>query len=193
MIAPRRARAPVQNKRRSMMTFHSPAEQFAFLRKSGTQAKLDYLLDHIEIADVLQRYGQCVDMRDFEQLRTCYVDEIEVDHSPTIGMGRMRISADRWCEMAEKFHSQLDGDEHILIPQNVVINGDTAFCHVLVHAHHFYRQANGSPFQTLVGTYDLDFTRTEHGWKICRSIQGMSWSEGNWQFHTDIKESLVEV
>jgi hypothetical protein len=44
-------------------------------------------------------------MREFEQLRTCYVDEIEVDHSPTIGMGRMRVSANRWCVMAETFQS----------------------------------------------------------------------------------------
>ena len=175
-----------------MHTFKTTSEQFAFLRRAGTEARLGYVLDHIEITDVLQRYGQCVDTRDFELLRTCYVDEIEVDHSPTIGMGRMRISADRWCELARKFHSQLDGDEHILIPQSLVINGDMASCHVLVHAHHFYRGANGSPFQTLVGTYDLAFQKTEDGWKICRSIQGMSWTEGNWQFHNEIRDSLAD-
>jgi len=176
-----------------MNTFKTTAEQFAFLRNAGTEEKLDYFLDYVQITDVLQRYGQCVDMRNFDLLRTCYIDEIEVDHSPTIGMGRMRISADRWCALARKFHSQLDGDEHILIPQSIVINGDTAFCHVLVHARHFYRAANGSPFQLLVGSYDLAFKKTEDGWKICQSTQGMSWTEGNWQFHTDIKDSLPEV
>lgn len=176
-----------------MGTFKTTSEQFGFLRTAGMEEKVNYFLDYLEITDVLQRYGQCVDMRDFDLLRTCYVDEIEVDHSPTIGMGRMRIKADTWCELARKFHSQLDGDEHILIPQSIVINGDTAFCHVLVHAHHFYRGANGSPFQMLVGTYDLGFVKKDDGWKICQSIQGMSWTEGNWQFHNDIKESLEEV
>ena len=176
-----------------MKAFHTTREQFTFLRGAGVEEKLNYVLDYLEITDVLQRYGQCVDMRDFVTLRTCYVDEIEVDHSPTIGMGRMRVTADTWCAMADKFHSQLDGDEHILIPQGIVINGNDAFCHVLVHAHHFYRAANGSPFQTLVGTYDLGFVKTDDGWKIYRSIQGMSWTEGNWQFHNDIKDSLAEV
>lgn len=176
-----------------MPNFETTAAQMAHLERAGIEEKVGYLLDHVQITDVLQRYGQCVDMRDFARLRTCYVDEIEVDHTPTIGMGLMRISADRWCRLADRFHSQLDGDEHILIPQSIVINGATAFCHVLVHAHHFYRQANGSPFQTLVGTYDLGFVKTDDGWKICRSIQGMSWTEGNWQFHTDIKDSLAEV
>jgi len=176
-----------------MAYFNTTAAQMAYIEKASLEEKVSYLLDHVQINDVLQRYGQCVDMRDFTLLRTCYTDEIEVDHSPTIGMGLMRIPADRWCALADKFHSQLDGDEHILIPQSIVINGDSAFCHVLVHAHHFYRQANGSPYQTLVGTYDLGFKKTADGWKICRSIQGMSWTEGNWQFHSDIKESLASV
>lgn len=176
-----------------MKTFKTTAEQYAALRSAGMEGKVNYVLDYIESADVLQRYGQCVDMHDFDLLRTCYTDEIEVDHGPTIGMGHARVSADKWCELARKFHSQLDGDEHILIPQSVVINGDTAFCHVLVHAHHFYRAANGSPFQMLVGTYDMGFVKTADGWKICRTIQGLRWSEGNWQFHSDIMASLSEV
>ncbi|WP_110693544.1 nuclear transport factor 2 family protein [Salinicola halophyticus] len=176
-----------------MATFETTAEQMTYLRSAGVEEKVNYLLDHVQITDVLQRYGQSVDTHDFKLLRTCYVDEIEVDHSPTIGMGRMRLSSDRWCDLADRFHSQLDGDEHILIPQSIVINDDKAFCHVLVHAGHFYRNANGSPFQTLVGSYDLDFTKTKDGWKICQSTQGLSWTEGNWQFHSDIKDSLSDA
>ncbi|WP_060711629.1 nuclear transport factor 2 family protein [Pseudonocardia sp. HH130629-09] len=178
----------------SERTDSAPATpQPAHLSQASLEEKITYLLDRVQIADVVQRYGECTDMRDFARLRTCFVDEIEVDHSPTIGMGRMRVSADRWCELAEEFHSQLDGDEHMLIPQTMTVLGDTASCHVLMHAHHFYRQANGSPFQTLVGTYDMDLVRTDEGWKISRSIQGVHWSEGNWQFHSDIADSLTDV
>ncbi len=176
-----------------MRNFKTTAEQFAFLRQAGTEEKLDYLLDHIQISDVLQRYGQAIDTRNFDLLRTCYVDEIEVDHSPTIGMGRMRIKADRWCELARKFHNQLDGDQHMLTPQSMVIRGDEAVCHVLMHARHFYRAANGSPFELMIGTYDLAFKRTEDGWKICESVQKLTWTEGNWQFHTDITNSLADA
>ncbi|MFF1696488.1 nuclear transport factor 2 family protein [Streptomyces sp. NPDC058257] len=173
------------------MKNHASAHgQMMHLETASLEEKVTYLLDRAQIIDVTQRYGECVDMRDFKRLRSCYTDEIEVDHSPTIGMGRMHISADRWCEMADKFHSQLDGDEHMLIPQSIIINADTATCHVLVHAKHFYRNANGSPFEALIGTYDLGFAKTADGWKISRSIQGIRWTEGNWQFHTDIKESL---
>lgn len=138
----------------------------------------------------VQRYGQATDTHDFDLLRTCYGDEIEVDHSPTIGMGLMRVSANKWCQLAKQFHTQLDGDEHIMIPQSIVINGDAASCHVLMHASHFYRKANGSPYQSLVGTYDLDLVRTNGGWKIIKSVQGVRWTGGNLQFHNDIKDSL---
>ncbi|WP_110597594.1 nuclear transport factor 2 family protein [Salinicola lusitanus] len=175
-----------------MAEFATTAAQFAFLQKAGTEDRVSYIIDYLEITEVVQRYGRSVDMHDFELLRTCYGDEIDVDHSPTIGMGQMRISADKWCAMAKRFHSQLDGDEHILIPQGIVINGETAFCHVLVHARHFYRGANGSPFQILVGSYDLSFKKTDDGWKISESTQGMRWTEGNWQFHEEIKASLAE-
>lgn len=100
------------------------------------------------------------------------------------------VSADKWCALAKQFHEQLDGDEHILVPQGIVIEGDTASCHVLMHASHFYRAADGSPYQALVGTYDLRFARSAGGWKITESVQGVRWTEGNWQFHNDIKGSL---
>jgi len=175
-----------------MLTNLNTATQLLGLRKATTDEKLDYILDYLAITDLVQRYGQGTDTHDFQLLRTCYGDYIDVDHSPTIGMGRIRVSADKWCALADKFHSQLDGDEHVMIPQSLVIDGDNAGCRVLMHASHFYRNAAGSPYQTLVGSYNFKFVRTDDGWKIAESIQGVTWTEGNWQFHNDIKESLGE-
>ena len=166
------------------------AENFASIRKAGLEAQIQFLLDHTEITDVVTRYGQSVDMHDFARLRTCYTDEIEMDHKPTTEIERTHFTADEWCALAEKFHTQLDGDEHILVPQGIVVNDDTASCHVLMHANHFKRDAKGGPFQSLIGSYDLEFKRTSDGWKICKSTQQIRWSEGNWQFHTDIAKAL---
>ncbi|MBP2299721.1 nuclear transport factor 2 family protein [Azospirillum picis] len=170
--------------------FSTTAEQLNRLRGAGLDEKVTYLLDHIAITDLVQRYGQGTDTHDFDLLRTCYGDEIEVDHSPTIGMGRMRVSADKWCRLAKEFHGRLDGDEHIMIPQGIVIDGDRASCRVLMHASHFYRAANGSPYQSLVGSYAFKFVRADDGWKIAESVQQVAWTEGNWQFHNEIKDSL---
>lgn len=172
--------------------FNETSAQIAHMRDAGLDEKVTYLLDYIAVTDLVQRYGQATDAHDFVKLRTCYGDTIEVDHEPTIGMGRMTVSADKWCQLADKFHSQLDGDEHVMIPQSILIDGDTASCHVLMHASHFYRAANGSPNQTLMGGYDLKFLRIEAGWKITESVQSVGWAEGNWQFHHEIAASLGE-
>jgi ketosteroid isomerase-like protein len=163
---------------------------FLSLRAASLEDKLQFLLDRAEIADVIVRYGQSVDMHDFAMLRTCYTDTIEMDHEPTTNMGRRIFDADEWCRLAKAFHTQLDGDEHILVPQSLAIDGDIAHCHVLMHANHFKRDTKGSPYQALIGSYDLTLKRTPDGWKIASSVQKVRWSEGNWQFHSDIAATL---
>jgi ketosteroid isomerase-like protein len=170
--------------------YQNALENFAAIRNGTIEEQVRFLLDHAEITDVVTRYGQCVDMHDFVLLRSCYTDSIEMDHEPTTDMPRKVFTADEWCRLAERFHTQLDGDEHILVPQSIVVEGDVARCHVLMHANHFKREAKGGPYQSLIGSYDLGFRRTDDGWKIASSVQRVRWSEGNWQFHTEIARSL---
>ena len=166
-------------------------DSFTAIRRSTLEEQVRFLLDRAEIADVITRYGQSIDTLDFKMLRTCYVEHIDMDHEPTTNMARKVFSADEWCRLAQQFHTQLDGDEHILIPQTIVLDGDRAQCHVLMHANHFKRDVQGSPYQALIGSYDLTLQRTEDGWKIAGSVQSVRWSEGNWQFHSDIARSLA--
>ncbi|WP_294393791.1 nuclear transport factor 2 family protein [uncultured Sphingomonas sp.] len=55
------------------------------VRGAGPDEKMDHLPDYIAITDLVQRYRQGTDTHDFDLLRTCYGEDIEVDHSPTIG------------------------------------------------------------------------------------------------------------
>nr|WP_314546036.1 nuclear transport factor 2 family protein [uncultured Massilia sp.] len=171
--------------------YDNAMENFAAIRSAPLEAQVRFLLDYAEITDVVTRYGQCIDTHDFETLRSCYTDQIEMDHRPTTNMPRQVFAADEWCRLARLFHTQLDGDEHILIPQSIVVNGDAAACHVLMHANHFKRDTQGGPYQALIGSYDLTLVRTDDGWKISSSVQLVRWSEGNWQFHTEIAKSLA--
>lgn len=170
--------------------YKNTSENFAAIRQAPLEDQVRFLLDYAEITDVITRYGQCVDTHDFKGLRSCYTDYIEMDHQPTTDMEKKVFPADEWCRLAQLFHTQLDGDEHILIPQSILVNGDSAQCHVLMHANHFKRDAKGGPYQSLIGSYDLTLQRTEDGWKIASSVQLVRWSEGNWQFHTEIAKSL---
>jgi hypothetical protein len=97
--------------------------------------------------------------------RSCYADEIELDLRAAVDLDRTHYTADEWLEMVKRFHTQFDGAEHLLMPEGIHVDGDTATCYVNLNASHFKRTANG--------------------WKISKGTQTMRWGEGNWQMHTD--------
>jgi hypothetical protein len=43
-----------------MPEFENTSDQMTYLESAGLDEKVAYLLDHVQITDVLQRYGQCV-------------------------------------------------------------------------------------------------------------------------------------
>ncbi|MFC3125268.1 nuclear transport factor 2 family protein [Pseudoroseomonas globiformis] len=173
-----------------MTVFNSTAEQLNHLRRAGLGKQVNDLLDRVAIADLVKRYGQGIGAHDLRLLGTCCGDGIEVDHSPTSRMGRPRVSAEGWRQQAEEFGAHAAGDEHILLPQTIVIHGDTASCRVLLHPGHFFQRTTGLPHQTLVGTYELRFVLQEDGWKIVGSAQGLSWQEVDWQFPAAFRNTL---
>lgn len=171
----------------------SSVENFASVRAGDVEARVQLLLDRAEVADVVSRYAQGIDTRDFALLRTCYTDEIEMDFSPTVvGMTRTHFRADEWVEMVSRFHSQFDGTEHILVPEGIDVDGDSARCYAVMHASHFKRDAKGSPHHLIAGSYDMTFMRTADGWKMSKASQVVRWVEGNWHNHAEASKALQE-
>lgn len=162
--------------------------------RSGTlEAKVDLLLDREEISDVIKRYAQSIDTRNFELLRTCYTEKIDMDFRATVpGLNRTGLDVDEWIQMVSRFHSQFDGTEHVLIPEGIDIDGDEARCYVIMHASHFKRGAVGDPHHLIVGSYDVGLKRTSDGWRMHRVGQTVRWVEGNWDSHLSATKAVME-
>lgn len=170
----------------------SSVENFASARAGDIEAKMQLLFDRAEIADVVRRYAQGIDTRDFDLLRTCYTDEIEMDFRPTVpDLDRTHFTVDEWVEMVSKFHSQFDGTEHILIPEGIDVNGDSASCYAVMHASHFKKDSHGAPHHLISGSYSMEFTRTTNGWKMCKASQVVRWVEGNWYNHIEASKNVM--
>lgn len=166
---------------------------FAAVRHADLQAKVQLLADREEIADVVRRYAQAIDTRDFDLLRTCYTDEIDMDFRPTVvDLDRTHFHVDEWVEMVGKFHSQFDGTEHILVPEGIDVNGDEATCYAVMHASHFKRAAQGGPHHLISGSYSMTFARTADGWKMSKASQEVRWVEGNWFNHVQASKAVME-
>ena len=144
------------------------------------EARLQYLLDREEIAQVIVNYGYAFDMRDWALHRSVFTDEIEMDFSASIGDGLVTMAADDWVDAVRPFFEALDGTQHIAMPLAIEIDGDDAYVRSMLHAQHYLPNNRGGAVQTMVGYYDNWLVRTDDGWKIRRMVQHIAWNEGNW-------------
>ena len=129
-------------------------------------AKLQLLLDRVEISDVQLRYATGLDSRDWSLFRSCFVDEIETDFTSVFGGDPRKVSAERWTEAARRSLSGLKATQHMITNHVITIAGDDATCIAYVQARHFLPNDSGDSTQTMFGYYTNRFIRTSAGWKI---------------------------
>ncbi|GFE63528.1 nuclear transport factor 2 family protein [Litoreibacter roseus] len=144
------------------------------------EAQLQMLVDREEIGQVIVNYGLAFDMQDWVLHRSVFTDEIEMDFSASIGDGLVTMQADDWVSAVQPFFANLEGTQHIAMPLIIEIDGDEAYVRSLLNASHHLPNTCGGAVQTMVGYYDNWLVRTEHGWKIRKMIQHITWNEGNW-------------
>ena len=102
----------------------------------------------LAIQDVMTRYAAGVDDRNMELYRACFADEVEI-----VGFGGdPSIDADKWVkDVAHKLEA-FSATQHMLGPQLVTVDGDSAFTRTDVQAIHFLKNKPDSML-TLWATY----------------------------------------
>ncbi|MEZ5274073.1 MAG: nuclear transport factor 2 family protein [Ilumatobacteraceae bacterium] len=137
------------------------------------------LADRLAVEEVLYRFADGLDRRDWAQYRAVFTDEIDLDYSsyrPTsIGTsGRLTTG---W--RAAALFPGLDATQHTITNPIVELDGDRASHPPYVRADHVYVGAPGGDIYTLGGYYDDGLVRTDGGWRIHRKSLHMRWQEGN--------------
>ena len=125
------------------------------------------LSDHVEIGQVLQRYGRALDAKKYEQLELVFADDAEIDY-------RIGAQATRgpWRENREMFSRFLDVfayTTHLISPAFVELDGDRARAETkLVAVHGFETLAGATGTWIVFGAYDDELARTPAGWRVRR-------------------------
>jgi len=123
----------------------------------------DPATDRFAAQDVIIRYAACLDDRDFDTYRGCFVDDVELH-----GFGPDPIrGVDAWMAFVEKTLANFSATQHLLGPPRVELDEDTARMRTDLQAQHFLREPQGRIF-TLWGTYLTSLVRERSGWKIRR-------------------------
>jgi 3-phenylpropionate/cinnamic acid dioxygenase small subunit len=123
--------------------------------------------DHVEIAQLLQRYGRALDDRRFADLDALFAADAEVDYQ--IGDTTTRGP---WREVGGTFPRFLDVflyTTHLISPPVLELRGDEASADSrLIAVHGWERLAGGRGAWFVFGVYRDTLVRTPEGWRIRR-------------------------
>jgi 3-phenylpropionate/cinnamic acid dioxygenase small subunit len=127
------------------------------------------------VCDVLYRFAEGIDLRDWEQCRSAFTDEIDVDYSSHRPGSAGRMAADAWVERAARRFATIDATQHTMSNPRVRIDGDAAVCTMYVVAHHHHRGRS----YTVGGRYADVLTRDAGEWRINRLALHVWWTHGD--------------
>jgi hypothetical protein len=127
-----------------------------------SEAAIQWLVDRDEIRDVILRYAQCVDRRDFSTLESCFTPDVEGDFG-----GEWRSGRDGLIEFISGvvyFHTTM----HLMANGFVSIAGDQATLQSYAALTHHGTNDDGEEWQYNNSTarYSEALVRTPEGWRI---------------------------
>ena len=120
--------------------------------------------DHIEITQLLYRYGCCIDTRDFELLSTVFARDAVIDYNVDRGTKLLFPEMVEWLREALQIFRIT---QHVITNPVIELDGDRARSTTYLTATHEQVKLNGdSVLVVLGGVYRDRLRRTDAGWRI---------------------------
>jgi hypothetical protein len=145
------------------------------------EARVRRLEDRTAISEVVIKYAMGVDRRDWRMFADCFTDPVYADFSS----GGMPAATFPRAELVDRVSTALNGftaTQHIS-PNHVIEFDDDdparAVCHSYMYAQHLLEGSPNGDRYLLRGSYTNHMLRTPGGWRIERTVQHRSWSDGN--------------
>ena len=149
---------------------------------------LQQLSDRIEIEDLLDRYTQAIDAKDWDLLDTVFSPDAVLDYSASGGP-----PASPYPEVKEWLKRALDlfpMTQHMIGKSRVALDGDTAQCRSIFHNPMGMPIDGGGNFTMDVagraglhvfvvgGFYNDTCQRTADGWRIVKKVEEQAYMAG---------------
>ncbi len=137
------------------------------------------VVDRLDAIDLLHRFADGLDRRDWALYRSVFTDEIDLDYSSYRPEHLGRWRADDWVARARLVFPGLDATAHTITNHRVTLDGDNARITAYVRADHVVVDAGTTRVFTLCGRYDDGLVRTLGGWRITAKRLVVGWTEGD--------------
>ncbi|MDQ0787853.1 nuclear transport factor 2 family protein [Streptomyces sp. B3I8] len=151
-----------------------------------SEAALQRLTDHAEIADALHRYTAGLDHGDAELLASSLTEDALVDLTPATGKIGLDFPPlkprDAVVGALIPAVGPLD-TSHVISNIRATVDGDTAHVNCYAMAQHYLPHEGPRPDRTrhalMMNRYDADLTRDGSTWRISRLTIDSAWFEGD--------------
>ncbi len=138
-----------------------------------------WLLDRMQITDVVNNVATCADLRDWQGLRDCFADAIMVDYTSLNGGTPIHTTPEELIAGWRAILSGFQATHHMITNHRISVHGDTATCFVYVHVTHSLPNPDEEPFWILGGYYTYQLARTSQGWRVTSTTLTATWARGN--------------
>lgn len=140
------------------------------------------------INDLLTRFFQGFDDKNWTMLRDCLCDEVFTDYSSFRGVPASTISSDVYVEQRRTALYTLDMQHNFLnlrIEVNAAAERSTAAarCNYIVYRFHPSFDGTNDHYFHSYGHYIFAFAKIDGAWKISSIVQRLLRNEGNREIH----------
>jgi hypothetical protein len=133
---------------------------------------MDALADRAELIELLGRYADIADLKEFTELPgRVFTDPLTIDFSSVADIPPMTTPLRDYVEILRASFAPFVATHHVITGHVVEVDGDSATIHAHVRAEHWVPDelAGGGPNRWLVvGFYDNEAIRTADGWRLGR-------------------------
>lgn len=133
---------------------------------------MDALSDRAELIELLGRYADIADLKEFTELPgRVLTDPVTLDFESVAGIPPATVPLGDYVEILRASFAPFAATHHAITGHVVDIDGDRATIHAHVRAEHWVPDelADGGPNRWLVvGFYDDEAVRTADGWRLTR-------------------------
>ena len=137
---------------------------------------LQEISDRLQIQDLLTRYTQAIDGKDWKLLDTCFTPDAHVDYTATGGIKGSYPDVRKWLEQAL---SVFPITVHYITNSAVNLAGDRATARTYVFNPMGFKNPDASMHWFTVGAYYVDkLVRSADGWRIAQRVEEHGFMQG---------------
>ena len=137
--------------------------------------------DRLDLMELIARYGEGLDARDWVLWREVFTDSALFDLSSWSGATPQRVETDRVVRGQARIFAELSVTQHLMSNFQITLQGDKARVRAVMRAEHWLPLNDGTDNAkryTMFGTYDDQALRINGAWKIDEMHLNVTKTEG---------------